>query len=265
MTSDPPPPRGRVLRDALRLAVGTLTAFPVPPPERVDRRVAGAAMALAPPAMLPTAVVLGLVAWAGSRSPAPPLLVASLVVAALALSTRAMHLDGLADLVDGLSAGFDRERALAVMKRSDTGPSGIAAIVLVLLVQVAALSGLLVSPAGIGLALLAVLVSRHVLAWACRRGVPAATAGGLGATVAGTVSPAALAAATAAAAVLAVAVGLAVGDVLAAGLTLVVAVASAVVVVEHARRRLGGITGDVLGAAVEVSLACALAAAAATL
>ena len=54
-----------------------------------------------------------------------------------------MHLDGLADVVDGLGAGWDRERALEVMRRGDMGPMGAAAIVLVLLVQAAAVAHLL--------------------------------------------------------------------------------------------------------------------------
>ena len=49
------------------------------------------------------------------------------MVAVLAFGTRAMHLDGLADTVDGLGSGWDRERALAIMARGDVGPMGVVA------------------------------------------------------------------------------------------------------------------------------------------
>jgi adenosylcobinamide-GDP ribazoletransferase len=248
--------------DALRLAVGTLTAIPVSPPRRVDPRVAGQAMALAPLAVLPLAVaVLGLDAlggWAG----APPFVVAAVALAVLVLATRAMHLDGLADTADGLSAGYDRERALEVMRRGDIGPSGVAAVTLALLVDVAALASLLPSLRGGVLAAVALLSSRQLLAWACARGVPSARADGLGATVAGTVTPPLLAGSTVA--VVAVSTGAA----LLAGLAwwaapavLVAALAAGGLTVRRSVRRLGGITGDVLGAVVEVGFAVALVAA----
>ena len=110
-----------------------------------------------------------------------------LVVAFGALYSRGMHLDGLADTADGLSAGYDAESSLRAMKASDTGPSGVAAVTLALLVEVVALGSLLPSGAGTGLACVAWLASRHTLALACRRGVPAAQPEGLGALVAGTV------------------------------------------------------------------------------
>lgn len=47
-----------------------------------------------------------------------------LVLTAIALGTRAMHLDGFADTVDGIRVGWDRETRLAVMKQGDIGPMG---------------------------------------------------------------------------------------------------------------------------------------------
>ena len=246
--------------DALRLALGTLTALRVPAPQRVNRRVAGQAMVLAPLAGLPLALgvvmVAGLLRWAG----ASPLLAAVLALALLVLGTRGMHLDGLADTADGLSSGYDRERALDVMRRSDIGPSGVAAVVLVLLVDAAALSSLAGSEAGIAVAGLCVLLSRHGLTWACRAGVPPARASGLGATVAGTVPRGALAGACATVLGLAVAVGLGAGGPWWFGPALwAVAVLATLAVLRRCTARLGGVTGDVLGAVVEVGLAASLA------
>ncbi|NEC49139.1 adenosylcobinamide-GDP ribazoletransferase, partial [Actinospica acidiphila] len=54
--------------------------------------------------------------------------------------TRGLHLDGLADTADGLGSGRPAEDALRIMKQSDVGPFGVLTLVLVLLVQVAALA-----------------------------------------------------------------------------------------------------------------------------
>ncbi|MCH8612716.1 adenosylcobinamide-GDP ribazoletransferase [Arsenicicoccus dermatophilus] len=250
--------------DGLRLAWGTLSAIPVPPPRRVDREVAGAAMTLAPLAALPLAVAWTAWAWLGTALALPDLVVGGLAVALLTLMTRAMHLDGLADYADGLSASYDRERALAVMKTGDVGPSGAAAIASCLLVQAACLASLAGSARGVVLGAVALLLSRHLLAWACVRGVPSARPGGLGDMVAGTVpvwrAAAVLVLVTALGAAGCVAIGAArswwaVLPCAAAGLV------GGWLVVERAVRRLGGITGDVLGATIEVALTLALVAA----
>ena len=112
------------MRDAWRLAAGTLTAIPVGAPRRVDRRTAALAMVLAPLAVLPLAAVVGLVVWAGHRSEVSALGVGVTAVAFLALGSRALHLDGLADTADGLTASYDRERSLAVMRSGAAGPAG---------------------------------------------------------------------------------------------------------------------------------------------
>lgn len=243
--------------DPLRLAVGTLTAIPVPAPRRVDRRVAGAAMLLAPVAVLPLAVLAAGVVALGEWLGVFALLTAVLAIAAGVLGSRAMHVDGLADTADGLSAGYDRARALEVMRRGDTGPSGVAAVVLVLLGQVAALAGAIAAGGmaqGVLAAACAVLASRLVLALCCVRGVPAARPGGLGATVAGSVPPWAAAAVLAAGAGLAGAAGLLAGLPLwRSALAVVVGVAAAGLLLARCVRRLGGITGDVLGGCIEVA------------
>lgn len=258
----------RSLRDSWRLAVGTLTVLPVPPPLHVDRAVAGPAMLLAPLAALPLALLPLLAHLAHVALGMPPLLAAALGVAGLALGSRGLHLDGLADTVDGLAASTDRERALTVMRRGDVGPLGAAAVALVLLVQAAAWSALVTSRTGTALAVVAVLGSRHTLAWTCGPSFPAARPGGLGATVAGSV-PRSWA-------------GLGAGGLwvigglvltlgaggpswhawVATGAVVTVAVLAALGLSRRARRRLGGTTGDVLGAAVEIGLAAALTVAA---
>lgn len=260
------------MRDAAALAFGTLTAWPVPPPRRIDAGTAGAAMLLAPLTQLPLLALLGLVAAGWLALAGPPLVLAVLLVGGVVVSTRGMHLDGLADTADGLSASFDRTRALAVMKSPDIGPSGVAAVVLALLLQVTSLAALAgaaataptpVAGAGpLTLGALALLASRQVLSAACHTRVPPLTDSGLGRTVAGTVStPRALASA---ALMLAVGAGAAaLGQPWWAGpATVLAGWAGAALTLRHTIRRLGGINGDVLGATMEVCLAAALAAAA---
>lgn len=255
-----------MLLDAWRLAVGTLTAVPVRPPTRVDRRRAGVAMLLAPLAVVPLGLAVALVVYAGARwATLPPLVIGLVGVGAVVLGNRAFHVDGLADTVDGLAASYDRERALAVMKTGTSGPAGVVAIVLVVGLQAAGLASL----AGPGphllaravLAGLAVCASRAALALCCAVGVPSARPGGLGDAYTQTVPrPIAVAVWVLAAAVLALSAA-------AGGLAWwrgVVAVSVAAVVVgvlvAHAVRRLGGVTGDVFGAAVELALAALLVA-----
>jgi adenosylcobinamide-GDP ribazoletransferase len=244
--------------DAARLAVGTLTVLPVPPPRTVSPRVAGLAMALAPAAVLPLAAGAAVLSWAGQVVAAPSLLTAVLVLALLALGTGGLHLDGLADTADGLGVPGGVERRLEVMRRGDVGPLGASALVLVLATEAAALAGLHERLAAVDAALvvgLGVLVSRGCLALACGRGVPAARGDGLGSGVAGSVPwPWALASIGSLASLGWVLLGVA-GPVAVA-----VSVAATLVVVARARARLGGVTGDVLGAGVEVSLAAFLAA-----
>jgi adenosylcobinamide-GDP ribazoletransferase len=264
-------------RDGLRLALGTLTALPVPPPAAVDRSRAGLAMALAPlVALLPgtaTALVAATALWLGLD----PLVAAALALGTLALSTRGLHLDGLADTADGLAASYDRARALEVMRRGNSGPAGVASVVLLLAVQFAAMAQALrvVGPAAV---VVAVVAGRLVLPLLCARGVPAARPEGLGAAMAGSV-PRALVAAVALTVVGGAGLALAfvswqlpiVGRAAdqagppAPGTAFIVgasAVAVAALVAgllgRRAVRRFGGVTGDVLGAGVEAGTAAAL-------
>jgi adenosylcobinamide-GDP ribazoletransferase len=238
----------------LRLAVTLLTAIPLPGRGAAPtRRTAGAAMAWAPVVGLllgaAAAAVLELAARWGHTG---PLLAAVLAVAALALLTRGLHLDGLADLADGLGSRRPAEAALAIMKRSDIGPFGVVTLVLTLAVQVAALAQAQALGRGAPAAVAAAVAGRLSLTWACRRGVPAARGSGLGALVAGTVPRAIPVLLTAASLAACFAFGPVVMIAVAAGLGVSLAVTALAV------RRLGGITGDVLGALVEITTAVCL-------
>ena len=69
-------------------------------------------------------------------------LLSVVLVAILALLTGGLHLDGVGDTFDGLGAGGDRERMLSIMDDSRTGTFGLIAIVLVLLFKIQALQSM---------------------------------------------------------------------------------------------------------------------------
>jgi adenosylcobinamide-GDP ribazoletransferase len=180
-------------------------------------------------------------AWWGAGELWPPLVAAVLAVAVDAGLTGMLHLDGLADSADGLLPPLPRERRLAVMAAPDVGAFGVVALVVVLAARVA------------GFATLAPDVLLVVGLWAGARAAMAVTLGtvryaratgaasgfGPGAPPAGaliTLVVAVAAVVTAAGGVAGVVTALAAGGAFAAVVALGV-------------RRLGGYTGDVLGAA----------------
>lgn len=313
--SEPSPPAKdgpSTFADGVRLAIGTLSVFPVRP-GAIDRRAGGIAMAVAPLVGAVIGAVGGLVLaislWLGMT----PLPASVLAVAVVALLTRGLHLDGLADLADGLGSGKPAERALEIMKRSDIGPFGVVTLIFVLLIQVTALREA-VSCAGAGTGTITLVAAcaagRLALTWACRTGIPPARPDGLGAMVAGTVRRSVAVAVTVL--VLAGTAALVylhdigaldlwssgspsessgwgymayvdvthseVGDLLGTGstgaglisglgplltplglpLAMLVGLLAAWAVRRRAVRRLGGVTGDVLGALVEITTATTL-------
>lgn len=241
------------LRAGWRLALGALTIIPSGPVAPSPGAARGM-VALAPVAVLPLALgASGLTAlggWVG----APALVTGLLVVGWLALTTRAMHLDAVADVADGLGAGWDPDRARNILKRGDVGPMGVVALVLLIGLQASAIAAHTLAPQGWLLVGAAVAVSRWFLALLCA-GVPAMPGSRLGAVYAGALAPwQAAVGVVAVTAVLTGAVVLA-GSAWWWGL-LAGAAATAVVLVlrAQARRRFGGVNGDVLGAGIEMGL-----------
>ncbi|GIM97466.1 adenosylcobinamide-GDP ribazoletransferase [Paractinoplanes toevensis] len=234
----------------LRLAVTTLTVLPVRG-GRVDRESARWAMSLAAVVGAALGAALGGILWVMRELHAPPLVAAAVTVAAAALLTRGMHLDGLADTVDALGSYRRGAAALEIMKKPDIGPFGVAAIALTLLIQTASLGS--ISPWAL---IAAFAAGRLAITVACRRGVPAARPEGLGALVAGTVP---IPVAAGAAIIVTVAAAAATPDRPWQGPAAVfVALLAVVLLLRHSVRRFGGITGDVLGASVELATTLAL-------
>jgi adenosylcobinamide-GDP ribazoletransferase len=239
----------------LRLAVSLLTVVPSRPGNLGAARWA---MTGAPVVGLLVGVAAaGVLAGSGVLG-AGPAVGAVLAIAATALLTRGLHLDGLADLADGLGSGRPAAEALTIMKRSDVGPFGVVTLVLVLLVQVAALAQ---APHRAYAVTVAAVTGRLALPWACREGVPAARPDGLGSLVAGTVRLRDAIIASVATGALAALSGLAIGGVgmaVSGAVAVLAGLATSELLLRHAVRRLGGVTGDVLGALVETAATAAL-------
>lgn len=232
---------------ALRNAFAFATVLPV----GTDRPVNRSAVAALPL----TGVVIGALAAgmlvAGQWLFGPHSLLAGLLaVVTLTLLTRGLHLDGLADTADGLGCYGPPQRALAVMRSGPAGPFGVAAVVVVITSQAVAFAALPAGTTGTAALITAVTAGRVAAVLAARRGVPAAPGSTLGALVAGTQGPLLLFGWVAAVAVLSLA---ATPRVWQGPLVVVVALLTSAALVAHCVRRFGGVTGDVIGAAVEVT------------
>ncbi|GAB3819112.1 hypothetical protein GCM10028799_26130 [Kribbella italica] len=199
------------------------------------------------------------VAIVQALQPGADLLAAVLGVVALCALSGALHLDGLADTADAFGSRRDRETKLRIMKQSDIGPFGVVAIAAVLLIDVAALTTCIQAGFGWQAVLVATVAGRLTLPWSCRVGVPSARPDGLGAMVAATVRPYAAVLVTSAALALLLALAWLTASTTAPALvgtilTVLLGVALALAATRRARAALGGITGDTLGATVELAV-----------
>jgi len=167
-----------------------------------------------------------------------------LLVAFMALSTRGLHLDGLSDTFDGLGAGGDKEHILDVMDDSHIGVFGTIAIILVLLLKVRAVEsldesrwqGFVIAPVLSRWAM--VLLAYHA----------AAARQGLGALMIAHLETRHVAGATLISVVVVAAAAQSFG------LVMLIAVAALAMGMKfYFHRRLDGITGDICGAAEELS------------
>ncbi len=230
------------------LALQFLTTLPVPYEVHFDDRAQAVSLVYYPLVGL----LIGSMLWLISLLPGHEVLMAALLVAFWVGVTGALHLDGLADVADAWAGGLgDRDRTLEIMKDPASGPMGVSAIAVVLLLKFAALVALIQSgmtwllllPPVLGRAsvLGMLLTTRYVreggIAAAMERHLPTRTL-------------------QIVLSFIAVSIVLLLGYV---GAVVMVLLALLLIWLRRAfMQRLGGITGDVLGAVVEITEVTAL-------
>ncbi|MBI5637742.1 MAG: adenosylcobinamide-GDP ribazoletransferase [Nitrospinae bacterium] len=230
----------------LHLAFTFLTRLPLPQVKQYGAADFGASFAFFP---LAGAVIGGIAAAAAyglMAAGADPRVAAFAALLLLTLVTGALHLDGLADSADGLLSGKGPQRALEIMKEPFTGPFGYTAIFLVLIGKFAAL-WLLCEQGRFAAIAAALAFSRwSMMVAACNAPYPRAT--GTGAAFVGKFSAVTILIATAT-----VLAGGFVIDPKKLALFAAVAAGTALALRKFAEKRIGGVTGDILGAVNETA------------
>jgi len=221
-----------------------LTIVPLPGPARPTPDALGRAAPWFPVIGLGIGVALVLIERL-TEVLFPLLLAGLLTVTAWKLLTGGLHLDGLADCLDGLG-GRDAEHRLAIMRDSRIGAFGALGLILLLLLEIAAVTEL--PPSVRAQALLVVPVVARATPPLLARLFPPAKSEGLGAAFGAGLGALAAPIALSIALVVAIVALRALGIVV-----VVVSVASALVVARFVAGRVAGITGDVLGAAIEIA------------
>lgn len=227
------------------LALVLLTRLPLPRlPEKVFARQAQAAWAF-PVVGLVIGTLACVIGWLALTLSVPPFVCAVLLVATMTMTTGAMHEDGLADTFDGLWGGFTRERRMEIMKDSHIGTYGVLSLIASQLMRVTAVATLL--SAGAFLAIIAACVVSRAFMPLLMAALPNARKSGLSHSVgAPPVGPVAVSLALA---------GLT-GVLLLGGQVILPALCAALVVgalALVAKTKIGGQTGDILGASQQLA------------
>ena len=242
--------------DDLRVAVALLTRVPIPHPDGAVPVNLARAQRVFPLIGATIGLAVGLFYWFLAATGIPILAAAVLTLAASALLTGALHEDGFGDVADGFGGGRDRDAKLAIMRDSRLGTYGALAVITAFVAKAAALQAMAPSTA------LVALVAAHALG---RAGIPVLAAflpyarsdglgQGAGRPASGDVAVAVASSVVIALVVLPFATAI-IAILLAVGATAAVAVV--------AERQIGGVTGDVFGAAeqgVEIAVLLAVGA-----
>jgi len=246
---------------SLLLAIGFLTTLPVRVSDAAMSEVGRAAMWF-PIVGFFLGLMLGLMHLLFVQFFAPMLAAALTVIVWIAI-TGGLHLDGLADCCDGLFVSASAERRLEIMRDPRVGSFGVIGLVLIITLKILAISSLpsdFRSFRGLcdfgslpmSVFILALAISRWLILIVARQ--PQARPDGMGAEFARGITRRAILIAAIVPTLFVIA-GLAAWQVLAA---IVVAHATAFIVIRFAHARIGGVTGDVIGLTVELSEAIIL-------
>jgi adenosylcobinamide-GDP ribazoletransferase len=229
----------------LRVALAFFTRLPVAPGTIGGMAIARATWA-APLVGVLVGALAGLAYWIGWRLNLPPFVCATLAVGTGVLLTGCLHEDGLADMADGFGGGDTRERVLEIMRDGRIGAFGACALLFALVLRIGALADL-PNPALVTWALIGAHVAARAGLPLVMRLVPPARPDGLSADAGAPSGERAGVALLIGVVLLAVAVGAR-----NALIAVVLIGLAGVMIAAIARRRIGGQTGDVLGAFEQV-------------
>jgi len=138
------PPSLKILLNDLLIALSLLTRLPLPQADWSDQHRPAARAAWAYP--LVGLIIGGVAAVVGLSGTAAGLgtgIVAALMLTTLSVTTGAMHEDGLADCADGFWGGWEKNRRLEIMKDSAIGTYGVLALVVAFALKWGSISALL--------------------------------------------------------------------------------------------------------------------------
>lgn len=230
----------------LQLAFSFLTRFPMGRRAEYGENDYGNSYMFFPVVGLAIGALLALaavgLAYIGTREAT----IAFLLLVILVAATGGLHLDGVADTADGFLAGRNRDDALRIMKESSSGTFGVAAVVLILIGKFAALWSILSTGALLSI-IPALVLSRWAMSVASY-GSAYPRDSGTGKSFIGRSTPLSYLISTGVAVAIAFAFA---GK--AALILIAVAAAIALVIKMVSYKKIGGVTGDVLGTVNEIA------------
>ena len=236
---------------AFIIALQFLTCIPLAPGMKVNEEEVGRSMRYFPLVGLCMGACLALV-YIPLAALLPLSVADGMIIALLAALSGAIHLDGLADTTDGIAGGKDREERLRIMKDPRVGAIGVVCVVLVIMLKYVAL---LAVPLHLKFRaiLLIPLIGRWAQVLVAYRAEYAGLTRGVGFTFTRQVTLTVVLATSLLVGAFAYYLFSLKGAVIA-----VATLAACRVYAAYFRRTLGGVTGDVLGAATELAETAAL-------
>lgn len=229
----------------LLMQIQFLTRIPLPVKIKFDEKIFAKSMVLSPLAGLLIGIITGL-AYYLAQMTEKQIFAAVIAVAVEIAVTGGLHLDGLADTFDGIFSNRPKSKMLSIMKDSRIGTNGTIALILVILCKTAILVSL--SSSRLILYLFALpAVSRMNILWAAGTSAYAAR-DGMGKSVVKYTDIKEIITGTLIACVIS-----AVFFRWAAFAVVPAAIAFALIFCAYVKRKIGGITGDIIGAVIELT------------